>query len=90
MPTDAHVSAGAACRAASIFQPRAQESIICEVPRGPHGGSGLKNARITDELDGRKLVTQRDAGIAKLPKGVHGATTWKTFEHVAIEQIAAD
>jgi hypothetical protein len=32
------------------------------------------------ELDGRKLVTQRDAGeyIAKLPKEVHDATTWKT------------
>ena len=33
------------------------------------------------ELDGRKLVTQRDAGeyIAKLPKEVHDATTWKTL-----------
>ena len=43
------------------------------------------------ELGGHKLVTPRVAGeyIAKLPKEVHDAT-WKTFEYVALEQIAAD
>ena len=41
------------------------------------------------ELGGHKLVTPRVAGeyIAKLPKEVHDAT-WKTFEYVALEQIA--
>jgi len=41
------------------------------------------------ELDGRKLVTQRDAGeyIAKLPKEVHDATIWKTLD-TSLDQIA--
>jgi hypothetical protein len=44
------------------------------------------------ELDGRILVTQRDAGeyIAKLPKEVHDATTWQTLDTSHLSKLRAD
>jgi hypothetical protein len=44
------------------------------------------------ELDGCKLVTPRDAGeyIAKLPKEVHDATTWKTLDTSHLSRLRAD